>query len=352
MKRKKLGELLLDRGYLTPANLQKLFKEQEGNMVRLGELILERGLVDKSILVKALEEVSRVPYLDCTTIQCDKAALQLVPNAMAIRLSVLPIEMDQTRLVVAMVEPQNIATIDELRFSTGKDILPRFGFRVEILSAIVRNYVGLENAAPASHPASTSEEGATTDVEFISTSSRQANQEAIREIQAELTQRRTPAVRLVSDIIQQAMLKKASDIHIEPQATATIVRIRVDGILRELESIPRNVQNSLVSRIKILSDMDIGERRAPQDGRFMVAVGSRRVDMRVSTLPTQYGEKVVMRLLEASAPISSFADLGLPRAVADRVRQLIALPQGMLLVTGPTGSGKSTTLYSALNLLR
>src|SRR5580692_10688536 len=352
MKRKKLGELLLDRGYLTPANLQKLFKEQEGNMVRLGELILERGLVDKSILVKALEEVSRVPYLDCTTIQCDKAALQLVPNAMAIRLSVLPIEMDQTRLVVAMVEPQNIATIDELRFSTGKDILPRFGFRVEILSAIVRNYVGLENAAPASHPASTSEEGATTDVEFISTSSRQANQEAIREIQAELTQRRTPAVRLVSDIIQQAMLKKASDIHIEPQATATIVRIRVDGILRELESIPRNVQNSLVSRIKILSDMDIGERRAPQDGRFMVAVGQRRVDMRVSTLPTQYGEKVVMRLLEASAPISSFADLGLPRAVADRVRQLIALPQGMLLVTGPTGSGKSTTLYSALNLLR
>ena len=352
MKRKKLGELLLDRGYLTPANLQKLFKEQEGNMVRLGELILERGLVDKSILVKALEEVSRVPYLDCTTIQCDKAALQLVPNAMAIRLSVLPIEMDQTRLVVAMVEPQNIATIDELRFSTGKDILPRFGFRVEILSAIVRNYVGLENAAPASHPASTSEEGATTDVEFISTSSRQANQEAIREIQAELTQRRTPAVRLVSDIIQQAMLKKASDIHIEPQATATIVRIRVDGILRELESIPRNVQNSLVSRIKILSDMDIGERRAPQDGRFMVAVGSRRVDMRVSTLPTQYGEKVVIRLLETSAPLTSYSALGMPADVSEGLSDILSAPQGMLLVTGPTGSGKSTTLYSSLNRLR
>jgi type II secretory ATPase GspE/PulE/Tfp pilus assembly ATPase PilB-like protein len=126
----------------------------------------------------------------------------------------------------------------------------------------------------------------------------------------------------------------------------------VDGVLRELDSVSRNLQNSLVSRIKILSDMDIGERRAPQDGRFMVAVGPRRVDMRVSTLPTQYGEKVVMRLLEASAPILRFADLGVPPEVAQRIRQVIAQPQGMLLVTGPTGSGKSTTLYSALNLLR
>jgi len=157
---------------------------------------------------------------------------------------------------------------------------------------------------------------------------------------------------LVSDIIKKAMAKQASDIHIEPQATMTVVRIRVDGVLRELETVARNIQNSLVSRIKILSDMDIGERRAPQDGRFMVAVGQRRVDMRVSTLPTQYGEKVVMRLLEASAPILSFADLGFPPDVADRMRHLIAQPQGMLLVTGPTGSGKSTTLYSALNLLR
>src|SRR3977135_4756967 len=148
------------------------------------------------------------------------------------------------------------------------------------------------------------------------------------------------------------MTKQASDIHIEPQAATTVVRIRVDGVLRELESIPRALQNSLVSRIKILSDMDIGERRAPQDGRFEVAVGSRRVDMRVSTLPTQFGEKVVMRLLEASAPLLSFADLGFPRDIADRISQMLSLPQGMLLVTGPTGSGKSSSLYSCLNLLR
>ena len=352
MKRKKLGEILQERGQITAAELQQLFEEQKGKMVRLGELILERGLVDKPSLVKALEEVSRVPYLDCTTIQCDAAVLQLIPKAMAVRLDILPVRMDESRLIVVMAEPQNVTTIDELRFTAGKDISPRLGFRAEIISAIVRNYDHYESTAPASKAAGevTLETG--MEMEFISTSSRQANRDAVLEMQAELNQKKTPAVRLVSEIIHKAMEKQASDIHIEPQDAATVVRIRVDGVLRQLESVPRSVQNSLVSRIKILSDMDIGERRAPQDGRFMVAVGQRRVDMRVSTLPTQYGEKVVMRLLETSAPISSFADMGFPADVADRMSQVIAQPQGMLLVTGPTGSGKSTTLYSALNLLR
>jgi type IV pilus assembly protein PilB len=304
--------------------------------------------------VKALEEVSRVPYLDCATVQCDDAVLQSIPKPMAVRLEILPVRLDQTRLIVVMAEPQNIATINELRFTTGKDISPRLGFRAEILSAIVRNYdhfdgTALERQASAADESISASE---MEMEFISTSTRQANRDAIQEIQAELHQKKTPAVRLVSEIIHKAMEKQASDIHIEPQAAATVVRIRVDGVLRELDSVPRGVQNSLVSRIKILADMDIGECRAPQDGRFMVAVGQRRVDMRVSTLPTQYGEKVVMRLLEASAPILSFVDLGFPPDVASRLTQLIALPQGMLLVTGPTGSGKSTTLYSALNLLR
>jgi len=355
MKRKRLGEILQDRGQISAANLQQLFKEQEGKMVRLGELILERGLVDKPSLVKALEEVSRVPYLDCSTVQCDKEALQKISKSMAIRLEILPVQIDHSRMVVVMAEPQNVATIDELQFTAGKDISPRLGFRAEIMSAIVRNYDQFGSAAPAKQGASPAAEGTLEtglEMEFISTSSRQANREAIQEIQAELNQRKTPAVRLVSQIIHAALEKQASDIHIEPQAGATVVRIRVDGVLRELEGVPRAVQNAVVSRIKILSDMDIGERRAPQDGRFMVALGERKVDMRVSTLPTQYGEKVVMRLLDASAPISSFADLGFPADVGSRLMQLIGLPQGLLLVTGPTGSGKSTTLYSALNMLR
>jgi type IV pilus assembly protein PilB len=355
MKRKRLGEILQERGKISAADLQKLFQEQQGKAVRLGELILERGLVDKASLIEALVEVSRVPYLDCSTIRCEKVALEAIPGAVAERLAILPVRMEDSKLVVAMAEPQNLAVIDELRFTSGKTISPRLAFRTEILAAIARNY-GLSPVVTPTNAETPSVEDAIEEIlqemEFISTSTRQANREAIEEVQAELHQKKTPAVRLVSEIIQTAMTKQASDIHIEPQATMTVVRIRVDGVLRELENVSRTLQNSLVSRIKILSDMDIGERRAPQDGRFMVAVGSRRVDMRVSTLPTQFGEKVVMRLLEASAPLLSFADLGFPRDIADRISQMLSLPQGMLLVTGPTGSGKSSSLYSCLNLLR
>jgi type IV pilus assembly protein PilB len=358
MNRKKLGEVLQERGKLSAATLQGLFQDQHGKIIRLGELILERGLVDKLSLVDALEEVTHILYLDCLTVRCETTALELIPAATAQRLHVLPIRTDHSVLIVAMADPQNLAVIDELKVISGKKISPRLAFSSEILEAIARNYQQ-DQKDQARVPADgqvlgppEAVSGTPYEMEFISTSARQANREAIQEVQIELTQKRTPAICLVSEIIQKAMTKQASDIHIEPQAQATIVRIRVDGVLRELESVPRNVQNSLISRIKILSDMDIGERRAPQDGRFMVVVGPHRVDMRVSTLPTQYGEKVVMRLLETNAPLLRFTELGCAQDVGDRISQLLAMPNGMLLVTGPTGSGKSTTLYSALNLLR
>jgi type IV pilus assembly protein PilB len=189
-------------------------------------------------------------------------------------------------------------------------------------------------------------------MEFVSTTTKQANREAFQEVQAEVRQKRTPAVRVVSEIIQAALLRQASDIHIEPQATHTAVRLRVDGVLRDLRRVPRGMQNQLVSRIKILSDMDIAERRAPQDGRFLVIIGERRMDMRISTLPTQYGEKVVMRLLESEAPAVGFSQLGFPGPLEAELNELLEQPQGMLLVTGPTGSGKSTTLYAALHQMR
>jgi type IV pilus assembly protein PilB len=355
MKRKRLGEVLQERGKISAAQLQKLFQEQNDKVIRLGELVLERGLVDKASLIDAVEQVCRVPYLDCSTIRSEKSALESISGSVAERLCVLPIRIENSTLVVAMSEPQNLTAIDELRFISGKEISPRLGFRLEIQAAIRQNY-GSEESHSATRPAvaGTVEVPGeiTAELEFFSTSTRQANREAIQEVQAELNQRKTPAVRLVSEIIQKAMSKQASDIHLEPQATETVVRIRVDGVLRELDSVPRSLQNSLVSRIKILSDMDIGERRAPQDGRFTVVVGSRKVDMRVSSLPTQYGEKIVMRLLDATAPLLSFTDLGFPTDIADRMKRLLAEPQGMLLVTGPTGSGKSSTLYSCLNLLR
>ena len=352
MKRKKLGEVLRDSGKITPAELQAIVAEQQGKVIHLGELMLERGLVTKLDLAEALEEVSRVPYLDCTTVTPEPEALKLVPRAMAERLSVLPIHAEVGRVVVAMASPQDLGALQELRFKTSCEITARFAFQSELQQAIARCYGDGGGDVEAQGTPAKSERIKFEEVEFFSSSSRQANQEAIKEMQADATQRKTPAVRLVSEILQVAMARRASDIHIEPRSADTAVRMRVDGVLRDHQLIPRAFQNTLISRIKILSDMDISERRAPQDGRFMVAIGDRQIDLRVSTLPTQYGEKIVIRLLETSAPLTSFGDLGMPDDVSAGLASMLAAPQGMILVTGPTGSGKSTTLYSSLHKLR
>lgn len=347
VKKKRLGEVLRERGQISPSDLTKAIEEQQGKLIHLGELILERGIVSKRELGEALTEVTRIPYADCETVEIDPEILKLLPCAVARRCCVLPIHCQGTKLVVAMAEPQNLHILDELRFSTGMDVIPRLAFRPEIEAAVEKWYGEAEETVAEAVASEREDPG----MEFISSSSLQRNIEAMQEMQAELLQKSTPAVRLVALTITTAAAKQASDIHIEPQATDTLIRLRVDGILRDFQRIPRSFQNSVVSRIKILSDMDIAERRAPQDGRFLVKISGRKVDLRVSTLPTQYGEKVVMRLLEADAPLQSLAGLGMPREIADSLTRILSQPQGMLLVTGPTGSGKSTTLYSSLYLV-
>ena len=351
MKKKRLGEVLRERGHISPADLNKAIEDQQGKLIHLGELMLDRGLVDKKELASALTEITHVPYVDCENIEIDPDVLKLLPHVIAKRCCVLPVHCQGTKLVVAMAEPQNLQVLDELRFSTGMDIIPRLAFRTEISAAVDKSYGQVEEAeaavAEAIAPANDD-----PSMEFISSSSLQRNIDAMQEMQAELLQKSTPAVRLVASTITAAAAKQASDIHIEPQATDTVIRLRVDGMLRDFQRIPRSLQNSVVSRIKILSDMDIAERRAPQDGRFLVKILGRKVDLRVSTLPTQYGEKVVMRLLESNAPLQNFEALGIPREISEGLMRILAQPQGMLLVTGPTGSGKSTTLYSSLNMVR
>lgn len=350
MKRKKLGEVLRERGKISPEDLLRAIEEQQGKVIHLGELMLERGLVAKSDLIEALAEVSRIPYADAVGAQVDPETLKLIPSTVALRFCVMPINFEGNRLVVVMAEPQNLHAIDELRFLSGTEIVPRIGFRSEINEAI-RKWYQLE-PPPNGDEKVAADDGASEMMEFVSTSSLQRNIDAMQEMQAELMHKSTPAMRLVSQTISAAVAKQASDIHIEPQSGDTSVRIRVDGMLRDLIRVPRALQSSVVSRIKILADMDIAERRAPQDGRFMVKYGGNKIDLRVSTLPTQHGEKVVMRLLQTDAPMQHFENLGLAPSIAADLRRIIALPQGMLLVTGPTGSGKSTTLYSALSTLR
>ncbi len=351
MKKKRLGEVLRERGHISPADLNKAIEDQQGKLIHLGELLLDRRLIAKKELAAALTDITHVPYVDCENLEIDPEILKLLPHSIAKRCSVLPIHCLGTKLVAAMAEPQNLQVLDELRFSTGMEIIPRLAFRSEIIAAVDKWYGQVEEAeaavAEAIAPA-----GDDPGMEFISSSSLQRNIEAMQEMQAELLQKSTPAVRLVASAIAAAATKQASDIHIEPQATDTVIRLRVDGMLRDFQRIPRSLQNSVISRIKILADMDIAERRAPQDGRFLVKILGRKVDLRVSTLPTQYGEKVVMRILEADSPTQSFANFGIPPEIAENLTRILAQPQGLLLVTGPTGSGKSTTLYSSLNMVR
>jgi type IV pilus assembly protein PilB len=351
MKRKRLGEVLRERGHISHADLSKAIQEQQGKLVHLGDLMLERGLVSKKELASALTEVTHLPYVDCETLDLDPEILKLIPRPMAQRCCALPIQAHGTKLIVAMAEPQNLRLVDEIRFATGMNIVPHLSFRSEIQAAIEKLYGRIEEAEATVEEAISPVNDA-PEMEFVSSSSLQRNIEAMQEMQAELLKKSTPAVRLVASAIAAASAKQASDIHVEPQASDTIVRFRIDGMLRDYQRIPRSLQNSVVSRIKILSDMDIAERRAPQDGRFLVKIGGHKLDLRVSTLPTQNGEKVVMRLLESEAPAQGFTSLGMPPEIADSLTQLLRQPQGMVLVTGPTGSGKSTTLYSSLNLVR
>jgi type IV pilus assembly protein PilB len=354
--RKRLGEVLQSRGKISKADLAQALEEQQGKVIHLGELLLERGLMPKVDLVDALEEVNNIPYVDCGNVRPDAEVIRLVPRALAERCCALPLRREGSRLIVVLAQPQDLTFLHQLGFSTGMDISPRLGFKDEVLSAIRRAYSSLGSTEPtagtAGDMASNEAFSGSQDMEFVSTSTRQNNRDAIQEIQVELMQRRTPAVRLVSDIILAAMDKKASDIHIEPHSGGIAVRLRVDGVLRDLRQIPRELQNSLISRIKILSDMDIAERRSPQDGRFLVKMPGHQLDMRVSSLPTQFGEKIVLRLLESDSPTQSLSDLGMDPELEQKFLRLLALPQGTLLVVGPTGSGKSSTLYSALHYLR
>jgi type IV pilus assembly protein PilB len=358
MPRKRLGDLLQERGRVSHTDIENAVQEQQGTSLLLGELLLQRGLVSKEELIAALQEITRAKYVDCKTAPVSPDAISLVSKSVASRCSALPLSVDGKRLVVVMAEPQNLATIDELRFFSSMEISPRLGFAAEIKEAIEKHYGQAAPEAPVEAVVVEEERLLQIDqedssmIEFVGVETVGSEKEAISEFYAARANQRTPAVRLFSALVAAAAEKKASDIHIDPQASNTIMRLRVDGILRDLITAPLQIQESLVSRIKILGNMDIAERRAPQDGRIMVRVGQNKLDLRVATLPTHYGEKVVIRLLDPRSAQLNLADLGfLPRQL-NILTESLANPQAMLLVTGPTGSGKTTTLYAALNLIR
>src|SRR2546423_5826674 len=332
-ERQQLGALLVAGGLLTREALDAALLEQASSGKSLGRILIDNNLVTEADLVATLAAQIGLEYVDLAEATVDPAATTLITPALARRYQALPIGWDEGKLVVAMADPSNVFAIDDIRTITGAEIKTVVATRAGITEAIDKHHRLDSDAENITAQASSEFE----EEEDLST---------IREVVED-----APIVKLVNVLITQAVQDRASDIHIEPTERDVRVRYRIDGVLHEVMRSPKNIQSGIISRLKIMADINIAERRVPQDGRVSAVIGGRAVDLRVATLPTVHGEKVVMRILDKSTALLKLSDLGfLPRSM-DRYEQSYRKPYGTILVTGPTGSGKSTTLYATLNIL-
>lgn len=332
-RRKQLGEVLLEEGLVTTDQLDEVRAEQERSGKSLGRVLIDLGFVTEPDLVSALAKQIGLPFVDLGEYPVDPAAALLISDNLAKRYSALPIGFDESRLVVAMSDPANVFAMDDIRTITGLEIKPVVATRSDIQSAISRFHRldgSVEDMAAA-----------------VAEESAQAEDLAkVRELVED-----APIVKLVNLLVTQAVTDRASDIHVEPQERDVRIRYRIDGVLHEVMRSPKSIQSGVISRLKIMSDINIAERRIPQDGRVGLVVGGKAIDLRVATLPTVYGEKVVIRILDKSSVLLNLQDLGFSEHNFARYEDSFRKPYGMLLVTGPTGSGKSTTLYATLNII-
>ncbi|MBC8356461.1 MAG: Flp pilus assembly complex ATPase component TadA [Planctomycetes bacterium] len=335
-----LGEQLVEAELLTRDELEDALKLQASKGQKLGEILLELGVITEDQMLPFIQRQLRIPSIRLREGVIDPAVVRILPREAAERLTSLAMFKVRGVLSVAMTEPQNLEQLDELERITGLKVRPVFAFASNIQRMMTRAYE--EDFAVDTVTADMDEaavELQNEDIELDLSS-------------VESMVDGSPVINLVNYLILQSLRKGASDIHIEPTRKHTIVRFRVDGQLIEVLRPRRDIHAAIVSRIKVMSKMDIAEHRIPQDGRCQVAVEGKEVDLRISTLPTVLGEKVVLRVLDRRRVTFNLDKLGMPPESLINVKNLLARPYGLLLVTGPTGSGKTTTLYSALELIK
>jgi len=325
--RKRLGDLLVEEGIITPEQLQYALDDKSPNQ-KIGEALLQKGYITEQQLVEVLERQLGIPHISLFNYPFDTNLFSLIPKEMARRNLIIPLKKEGNKLFVAMADPMDFIVMDDLRLSTGFLIEPAIAAKDDILKAINKYY---------------------EDEVFVELLD-ELPQTDLRKTDDILDQD-SPIIKMVNQILSNAVLQKASDIHFDPQETKMIVRYRVDGMLRQERILPQSMQSVVTARIKILANLDITEHRIPQDGRIKLNLDFHPVDIRVSTLPTVFGEKIVMRLLDMSSTINDINNLGFNSLNSKRFRELIEKPNGIILITGPTGSGKSSTLYAALNKL-
>ena len=339
-KRKSLGESLVEQKLISEQDLKKAVAESEKSAENLRRTLVRLGMVSEEAILSFYEEQLGIPHVDLSNYLIDSKTIKLVPEALARRYHVVPLFKTGDTLTLAMEDPLNVIALDDLRLKTGLAIEPVVANEAEIKQAI-NQYYGVSSSIDEV-------------IKSIDTGEMAAVSEKEEDLSLEKLQNlaeEAPIIKLVNLILMQALRDGASDIHVEPEAGLLMVRTRIDGVLHNLSSIPKNLQAAVLSRLKIMSDLNIAVKRIPQDGRFQINLEEKQIDVRISSLPTVHGENIVMRLLDTSSILLGLEQLGLYPENLAQFRSLIEKPHGILLVTGPTGSGKTTTLYSALNII-
>jgi type IV pilus assembly protein PilB len=333
----KIGEMLVKEGLVTLEQLNQALEAQQQSGDLLGSILIRLGFVEEGVMLEFLSKQFQLPAVDPMKLSIEKDILDLLPAKLVQKYQVIPLAILNNTLNVAMVDPRNLFIIDDIRFLTRKNV------RVNVApDSSIRKIIDQHYSSGESIQAFMGQIRDEFSVEVVE--ARDESDLASLEIAAE----QAPVVKLVNLIMMDAVRKQASDIHIEPYEKMVRVRFRIDGVLYEIMRPPLQLKNAIISRLKIMSRLDIAERRLPQDGRIKLKVGVREIDFRVSVLPTLFGEKVVLRLLDKSSLQLDMSKLGLEESQLQHIRDAIYSPYGMVLVTGPTGSGKTTTLYSAL----
>lgn len=339
-----LGELLINADVITPENLQAALTEQKVSQMRLGEILIKNGYLTEVQLGEALSKQLGLPFVSLVNIRPEQKAITLISETIAERLNVMPLSVaPDGKPTVAMSDPLNTFAVDALRMLLNREIEIQVATSSDIRKAITSFYKMQTSLKDAMADIKRQESSLGSDVVTISSTSAQN----VTDISAD----DAPVIRLVNTILEQAAREKASDIHIEPLESETRVRLRIDGTLFKTTDIPKNLHPPLIARIKILSEMNIAEKRRPQDGRILIMVAGQKIDLRVSTLPSINGEKAVLRLLVQDSQNVGIDKLGFDEQQINYLRTAVDAAHGIVLITGPTGSGKSTTLYSLLEII-
>lgn len=336
--RKSLGESLVEEGVITADQLKQAQEEEKKTGLRLRKALVKLGFIAEEDLVSFLSDKLNVPRIELSNYLIDQKVIDLVPEELARKYELIPVLKIGNRLTCAMVDPWNIFALDEIRSKTGLIIEPSVATEAEIKKSINEIY-GAKQGTIDELIKSIDEEKLKE-----ATGGKEVNVKKLQGIVEEPT-----VIKLVNLLIMQAVKEGASDIHIEPEENTLRIRFRVDGILHEISAPPKHLQSAIISRIKIMASLDISERRIPQDGRFTINTGGKQIDARVSVVPTIYGENVVLRLLSSASALLTLEQLGFSGNILEKYNHLISKPHGIILVTGPTGSGKTTTLYASLD---